>query len=176
MIRFTVHGEAATAGSKKAFAFRRKDGSLGATVVDANKNTKLWQAQVAEAAAAANPGGLLLAGPLALVVTFYRPRPGGHYRKGKKIKERTELRPDAPPYPHGRPDALKLGRAVEDALTGILWADDAQGVDVTFRKRYGEPARAEIEIAEMGEVPPQDGEPVWLESALDSQTDRMDCR
>jgi len=34
---------------------------------------------------------------------------------------------------------LKLARAVEDALTGVIWADDAQIVDEVIRKRYGRP-------------------------------------
>jgi Holliday junction resolvase RusA-like endonuclease len=48
------------------------------------------------------------------------------------------LKPNAPKYPTTRPDALKLARAAEDALTGIIWTDDAVTVDLTIKKRYGE--------------------------------------
>lgn len=36
-----------------------------------------------------------------------------------------------------RPDVDKLGRAVLDALTGIVWRDDCQVVGLTMTKRYG---------------------------------------
>ena len=36
------------------------------------------------------------------------------------------------------PDLDKLCRATFDALTGILWADDAQVIEVTATKTYGE--------------------------------------
>lgn len=49
---------------------------------------------------------------------------------------------------------LKLARAAEDALTGILWRDDAQICDEVIRKRYGEPARVEIEVRTLGESAP----------------------
>jgi Holliday junction resolvase RusA-like endonuclease len=35
------------------------------------------------------------------------------------------LKPRAPAWPLKRPDSTKLVRAVEDALTGILWSDDS---------------------------------------------------
>src|SRR5437867_2655341 len=71
---------------------------------------------------------------VSLDVTFYRPRPKNHY--GSK-----GLRPSAPDYPTTKPDRGKTLRAVEDALTGVVWRDDAQVCDGPVRKRYGEPAR-----------------------------------
>ena len=41
---------------------------------------------------------------------------------------------------------LKLARAVEDAMSGVVYRDDAQVVTEVLRKRYGEPARAEVAI------------------------------
>ena len=43
--------------------------------------------------------------------------------------------------PTGRPDASNLAKLVEDALNGLVWADDAQVVDLVVRKFYttGEP-------------------------------------
>jgi Holliday junction resolvase RusA-like endonuclease len=46
-----------------------------------------------------------------------------------------------------KPDVLKLARAVEDALTGILYRDDAQIVTEVLRKRYGDPPRVEIRLS-----------------------------
>jgi Holliday junction resolvase RusA-like endonuclease len=66
-----------------------------------------------------------------LVLTFYTPRPAGHY--GKR-----GLRPGAPTRPTTRPDVLKLARAVEDACTGIVWRDDSQIVDEVLSKWFAD--------------------------------------
>lgn len=42
-------------------------------------------------------------------------------------------------YPSVKPDATNVGKAVEDALNGVVWDDDAQIVDLQLRKRYGVP-------------------------------------
>jgi Holliday junction resolvase RusA-like endonuclease len=64
-------------------------------------------------------------------VAFRLPRPKGHYgRRG--------LRPSAPAYPNVMPDLDKLARAILDALTGIVWRDDAQVVRLDVEKIYHE--------------------------------------
>ncbi len=45
-----------------------------------------------------------------------------------------------------KPDATKLVRALEDALTRIVWKDDAQVVTQVVHKRFGEPERAEVYV------------------------------
>jgi predicted short-subunit dehydrogenase-like oxidoreductase (DUF2520 family) len=45
---------------------------------------------------------------------------------------------------------LKLARGVEDALTGIVWRDDAQIVVEHLEKRYGSPARCEVRVKYLG--------------------------
>ena len=47
------------------------------------------------------------------------------------------------------PDIDKLARCALDALTGIVFRDDAQIVDLHATKRYGEPERAELTIREL---------------------------
>lgn len=149
MIAFTVFGKPAPAGSKRAFRHRTTDKVM---VVDANANSRPWKAQVADAAAQAmnGPGGplfegKLLDGPLGLEVTFYFPRPKSHYGTGYN---KNTIRPGAPRYPSLRPDTTKLLRAIEDAMTGVVWRDDAQIVDQRARKLYGESARAEVSVWE----------------------------
>ena len=71
-----------------------------------------------------------LAGPLTELL-FHRPPPA-------RACGKRGLRPSAPPYPATRPDVTKLLRAVEDAATGLLWADDAQIVTQSAAKRYGD--------------------------------------
>lgn len=134
-VRFTVYGVAQPAGSKTAG--RTKDGRM--FVRDSAKGSRPWKTQVAQTAGEAMNGTGLLGGALGLSVHFYVPRPKAHLgARG--------LRPSAPEYPTTRPDVTKLLRAVEDALTGIVWRDDAQVAEQHALKRYGEPARAEVEV------------------------------
>lgn len=142
-IGFVVHGKPATAGSKRAFALRRRDGSLvtrpgGAPVInvtDDNVRAKSWKQQVAAAAVEAmeSAGLTMLFGPLAVTFTFHRMRPKTHFGSGKNVHV---VKASAPPYPSGKPDVLKLARCAEDALTGVLWRDDAQIVDEHIFKRW----------------------------------------
>lgn len=48
-----------------------------------------------------------------------------------------------------RPDVDKLGRAVLDALTGIVWRDDCQVVGLQSVKGYGHDSRVEVMVEEM---------------------------
>jgi Holliday junction resolvase RusA-like endonuclease len=146
VIAFTVYGKPEPAGSKRAFVVAGK-----ARVVDANKNAKGWKDRVAQVAGE-HFGGELLDGALSLELTFYSPRPRSHYRTGRNAHL---LRPSAPEFPTTRPDAGKLARGTTDALTGVLWRDDAQVVDDLSHKRFGEPARCEVRVWAVGVSPPE---------------------
>ncbi len=141
VIAFTVHGLAQPAGSKRGFAFKRKFGGTGVAIADANPKSKGWKNFVS-ATAREHYQGPLLDGPLRVLFLFVRPRPKGHFgQKG--------LRGSAPKYPTSRPDVLKCARGIEDALTGIIWRDDAQIIEETIRKQFGESAYVEIVIERM---------------------------
>lgn len=140
-VSFTVIGKPEPAGSKRAF---RHNGTGRMVVVDANRKAKPWQVAVARAGAEAMDGGPLLSSAVELRLTFFSPRPKGHYGTGRNAGT---LRSSAPSHPTGRPDVLKLARGVEDALTGVCWRDDAQIVDEHLHKHYGEPPRVEVRIA-----------------------------
>ena len=143
VLRFTVFGKAKPAGSKRAFIYQPKAGGKPKTaVVDANVKAAVWKQEVALAARAAYAGPLLL-GSIRLALTFYRPRPQSHYGTGKNAGE---VKESAAKWPIGRPDTVKLTRAVEDALTGVLWRDDSQVVEHLLRKVYGECSRVEVEV------------------------------
>lgn len=134
-VEIVVYGIAQPAGSK--VPGRTKDGRL--FVRDDAKHSRPWKQQVAATAGAQRGNTPTLAGPLSLDVVFYLPRPKGHYgTKG--------LRPSAPAFPTVRPDATKLLRAVEDALTGIVWRDDAQIVTQLALKNYGHPEGAHVQV------------------------------
>lgn len=154
MIGFTVYGHARPGGSKRAL--RNPHSGKIAVIDSSGKPGREWRAAVAAAAAEANPSGRLLDGPLAVMMTFYRPRPRSHYRSGRNSHL---LRDSAPALPITRPDLLKLARMAEDACTGILWHDDAQITSEYLHKLYGEPARLVVAVSTA------DGEPVSLEVA-----------
>lgn len=145
-LQFTVHGLAQSAGSKRAFPFQKPDGTLGVRVTDDNKKSKSWQGHVTDVATEAMDGSELLEGPLQLVLLFCVPRPSGHFGTGKNSGV---LKDSARPFPTVKPDITKLIRGVEDALTGVVWRDDAQVVAQAALKVYGEPARVEITVNSM---------------------------
>lgn len=136
-VRFTVVGQPEPAGSKKAFVNKHTG---RAAVVDANPRAKGWKSRVTDEAMAAMDGQPLLDGALFVQLTFVVPRPKGHF--GKK-----GLLPSAPEFPTVRPDVLKLARGVEDAMSGVVYRDDAQIVRELLCKFYGEPARCEVRVS-----------------------------
>lgn len=131
-IEFRVYGTPAPAGSKRALPIGGRRGRR-MIVVDASKRARPWKQQVAQEAGRAMNGMRLFRCPLALELIFYVARPKSHF--GKR-----GLKPSAPEWPAKRPDLLKLARAVEDALTGIVYADDALIVMEALAKRYTEGA------------------------------------
>ena len=155
-VEFTVLGRPQPAGSKRAFMIRKGGKPTGVAVTDDAKKSRPWKDSVAAAAHEHLNGRPPLTGPLLLEVDFYVARPAGHFGTGRN---RDVVRPAAPRFPAVRPDATKLVRAVEDALTGLVWRDDAQVVIQTVRKRYGHPERAEIFVQEVNVLLP-DPDPI----------------
>lgn len=141
-VSFTVHGVAAPAGSKKGF-YNKKAGRV--IITDDSKRSRPWKAQISDAAAEAMNGADLLDGPLLLELVFWVNRPKGHFGTGRNAET---VKPGAPFAPTVKPDLLKLARAVEDALTGIVYRDDAQIACETLQKAYTTAsARTEIRVA-----------------------------
>jgi crossover junction endodeoxyribonuclease RusA len=144
-IAFTVHGVAAPAGSKRALPLGGKPGGRP-IIVDDSKRSRPWKRDVAKTAAAAMAGRQLLDGPLELQVRFYVPRPKGHFGTGRNAGV---VKASAPEFPTVKPDVTKLLRAVEDAMTGVIYRDDAQVVKQVAVKLYGEPARCVVAVAQI---------------------------
>jgi len=71
--------------------------------------------------------GKPLEGPLRVHLLFLLPRPG-------RLIWKTRLMPRA--WAPGRPDIDNFEKAVLDALSGHLWADDSQIVDLHSMKMY----------------------------------------
>lgn len=129
-ITFEVLGKPEPAGSKRAFF---KAGMKRPIVTEDNTRSKPWKIIVASTALAELHGATtpVFIGPVKLGVTFHLSRPLGHH--GKK-----GLRPSAPRWPTVKPDTTKLLRCLEDALTGIMWRDDAQIVVQHVSKVYSD--------------------------------------
>jgi Holliday junction resolvase RusA-like endonuclease len=135
-IHFFVPGTPRPGGSKRAFT-NKKTGK--AMIVDACKKNPEWRADVKDFAMRVHTGALL-DGPLYLEVIFYVQRPKGHFGSGKNA---SVLKQGAPVFPTPKPDCTKLVRALEDALTGVVWKDDAQIVTQLIKKRYVSTAETE---------------------------------
>lgn len=124
-VQFTVLGVAAPQGSKT----RTKWGSMR----EDNPRTMPWRQEVAAVAKKAMGGMDLLLGPVRLTVECLFPRPKSHYRTGKRA---ADLKANAPGWVHTKPDLSKLVRAIEDAMTGIVFRDDSQVCETHSRKTY----------------------------------------
>lgn len=123
-------------GSKRAFVRGKR-----AMIVDANAKARPWKDRVIAEARSALGARPALDGPLHLAIEFRLPRPKGHF--GKK-----GLRASAPNFPTSRPDATKLLRCTEDALTEAgVWRDDAQVVTQVVDKVYGPQPGATIRVS-----------------------------
>jgi Holliday junction resolvase RusA-like endonuclease len=147
-LTFTVLGIAAPQGSMRAIPSR--DGRRAFLKHD-NARTMPWRHEVTAIADRARQDSAdpwPTSGPVEMRVVFYLPRPGGHF--GKK-----GLRKSAPLYPATKPDLSKLVRAVEDALIGIVFNDDARVVRHHVEKLYadyGAAPRAVFEIETLVET------------------------
>ena len=149
-LQFTVHGEPIPQGSTRAFIPK---GWKRPIITAANKRTKPWRQEVAGAALAAMDRELMsCAGkhiPFRLTVTF-------RFQKPKSVRVYVDEKVT-------KPDTDKLIRSILDALTGIVWHDDSQVVEILARKQFGQPG-AEIAIEEIGGLPPSKMlKPDWLE-------------
>lgn len=162
-MRIIVHGTPAPQGSKRAFVNQHTGRP---SLVESSEKVKPWREAVKWAALDAfsilldecsalahdsicsEPGhiGWTQDGPVAVQVTFYLPRPHGHYGTGRNA---CTLRPSAPELPAKKPDLDKLLRSTLDGLGEAgIWADDSRVVHVRASKAYADdrPAGADIKV------------------------------
>lgn len=126
-IWFSVFGKPATQGSKRVFG-------RGKFAPD-NENLTMWRAAVAAAGGEAYGRGELIEDAIVMTTQFTFPRPKSHFGTGKNARK---LKASSPSLPIGKPDITKLVRAVEDALTGVVYKDDSQIVSSMPSKMYGD--------------------------------------
>lgn len=134
VVSFTVYGIAAGKGSTTSRFVPGK----GRTFTHSPTSTKDWESLVKVVAQDHSPPGGLLEGPLQLQLRFFLPKP-----KSAPKRRRT--------WPDKKPDLDKLIRAVGDALTGVLYTDDARIVAITASKDYDVTPRVEIELGTVEE-------------------------
>jgi Holliday junction resolvase RusA-like endonuclease len=137
MIRIEVSGIPKPGGSKRGFY---RGGKV--IITDACKGSKDWKSLVAYSARQQYQGNPLT-GSIRVYVTFKMPRPKYHFKKNGMPSAKLET------YHTKKPDATKLMRSTEDALTGILWADDSQIYHQEITKIYGAQPGAVIEVEEI---------------------------
>lgn len=133
-IQFFVHGIPQPKGSMNSFINPRTN-KIVSVFGSKESRPKLacWAACIkAEASVAVTKiGWLPLDAPIELEAVFVLPRPKGHYG-------RHGLKPTAPKWQTKKPDLDKLLRTLLDALTGIVFNDDAQVSSVTATKEYND--------------------------------------
>jgi len=132
-----VYGTPIPEGSLKAFAFRRKNGKLGTSLVHQNPSLESWRESIADAYK--QRGGKFYDKhvPVEFVtLTFRMPKP-------KSVKRL---------MPSVKPDLDKLIRGVLDALSDVAYVDDGQVVRfIEVKKIYSDLAEAGVEF-ELREV------------------------
>lgn len=130
-IKFFVPGIPKPGGSKTSFMHPK---TKKIVTIDACRKNKEWRYLVAAFANEVKPEKPFDS-TLEMIVEFTLPRPKYHYFTGKR---KHILKPSAPKFSNKQPDSIKLTRAFEDALTGIIYKDDSLIARHTIDKIYGD--------------------------------------
>jgi len=135
---FFVAGKPETQGSKNAFgrAYKDKEGRtrVAVSMVEQSKGLPAWRASVKRMATLMRPPDWSTNGAYMLSSIFYMPRLKLHFNKHGNLKE------NAPTLHCKKGDSDKLLRAVNDALTGVCYDDDAFVVAGPYLKVYCDPS------------------------------------
>lgn len=125
-VRFFVHGDPRSQGSTRAFIVKGR-------AVTTNKTPGLdtWRKTIA---AAAQPHAHMFEGPVVVALHFHLGRPQSLPKKRLS-------------YATKKPDLDCLVRSCLDALTAVMFRDDAQVVQIVATKGYARPgARIGVEV------------------------------
>lgn len=131
MISFIVYGEPVAKGRPR-FTVNRK---TGRPYVYTPSKTASAEDQIKTMVSGAKPFQRDV--PLCLTITTVRTKP----KSAKKDRV----------YPITTPDWDNYAKLVCDAINKLAYEDDAQIVDVIYKKRYGSPPRTEITIKAKGQ-------------------------
>ena len=131
-ISFQVHGLPIPQGSTRSWLVNGKP-----VITSTAKGLSSWRRLVADVAQRFAPDEPW-EGPVGIDLHFGLPKP-----KSAPKKRRV--------WPDKRPDLDKLTRAVLDALTYVVYADDSQVVEIRATKDYGAPGVA-VEIHRIADL------------------------
>jgi crossover junction endodeoxyribonuclease RusA len=134
-ISFTIYGLPAGKGSTTSRFVPGK----GRTFTHSPKSTQDWGHLCKLVAQQHTPTDGLLAGPLALELQFFLPKPKSA-PKTKRV------------WPTKKPDLDKLIRSIGDSLTGLIYVDDAQICHMVVDKDYDVTPRVEVFIRTIEEA------------------------
>lgn len=82
-------------------------------------------------------------GAVELVLRLYMPIPASWSKKKRKEAVEGTLRPTT------KPDCSNVLKAIEDAMNGVVFADDKQVVEVTITKLYSALPQACVQVTEV---------------------------
>ena len=124
LVEFFVAGEPKAKGSMRSIPFQDKSGKLHVNTFHDTKSGTAWE-RVTKLEALESWGEKApYKDAVRIDLTFTLRRP-------KTVSEKKR------PMPIVKPDIDKLSRSVLDAISGVVFADDAQVTGLTAMKRYG---------------------------------------
>jgi crossover junction endodeoxyribonuclease RusA len=153
VLTFRVYGVAVPKGNMRAFL---KRGMKFPIVTETNRSVKSWQQLVSEGASRAlndvpPDQRQLIAFGVRVTVCFFLPRPKRHGKVGVFVAHCKA------------PDLDKLSRAVLDALSHVVYYDDAQVTELIAGKYYTSTGGASYCDVRVEPAPsPTSGDPVSL--------------
>lgn len=101
--------------------------------------TRKYEDRLRAAAALAMHGRSILDGPISVSIIARFAVPASWSNRKRDAALAGELRPT------GKPDCDNLAKCI-DAFNGIVWEDDAQGVEVAIRKIYSRTPALEVTV------------------------------
>lgn len=129
-VKFGVLGVPVPQGSARAFVVKGRPVITSAS----GKPLKTWRQDIAFTARTVGPVEPWT-GPVAVTLRFKLPMP----KSEPRFAGRGKAKHPVVTFPDRRPDLDKLVRAVLDALTGPIFRDDSQVVELTAFKNWGDP-------------------------------------
>lgn len=137
MIAFTVYGTPQAQG-------RPRSGKTpsGDVVMYDPTNSKEYKRYVGLIASQHRPKELIDSA-VSLTVKVFLPIPRSWSKKKQNKADSGEVKPTS------KPDIDNLSKSIMDSLSGIIWVDDKQVVNMVVEKRYSNSPRVEVGISEL---------------------------
>lgn len=142
-VSFTVLGDAAPYRERTKII--RPKGRAGYLVTSKKEaSTSNYQAAIRMQATSTMAGRDPLDGSVELDVTIYMAIPRSWPSYKQEMAETGALRPCQ------RPDATNVLKCIEDAMSSVVFVDDAYVADQIVRKRYSRRPRLEVTVRQTG--------------------------